>query len=518
MDGPEARLGELARHWAGVADAAAQAKACDYAARAGRAALSQLAPDEAVRWFQQAVELHSPVREGDATTRRELLLALGEAQLQAGVPEFRETLLEVARAAEAAGDEDHLVRAALANSRGYFSAAGFVDAERVAVLEAALERTAPSDPRRGRLLALLAAELLWSGDHERRRALSDEAVALVRRDGDTATLAHVLTFRVTSVWWPDTLTDRLETTAELLERSEAVDDPVQEFWALVWRGMTVVQAGDVADADRCLERLRRLTARLGQPRLRFVLGTQETWRAQLGGRLDEAESLANAASAVGMEAGEPDTLSLHAAQLGAIRWQQCRLDEIADLLVQIVEDVPGVAIFSPMQALAELEAGREQQARARLERAARNHFADVPANPVRLGTLVLWAEVATRLGARPAAADLLEALGPWRDQIVLDALGTLGSVARPLGMLAAELGRAEESDAHFAHALDVHERIGAPSLAARTTLDWGTALRRGGQRDDFPRSRELAARAAQTAGALGLPGLERRAQETASAD
>jgi tetratricopeptide (TPR) repeat protein len=456
--------------------------------------------------------------EPEAATRRELLLALGEAQLQAGVPRFRETLLDVAGAAEAAGDGEHLVRAALANSRGYFSAAGAVDGDRVAVLEAALEHAEQADPRRASLLGLLAAELLWSGDHQRRQALSDEAVELARRDGDIAALAYVLTLRVTAVWWPDTLTERLETTAELLELTESGNDPVQQFWALVWRGVTVVQAGDVADADRCLEALRALTHRLGQPRLRFVLGTQEAWRAQLDGRLDEAERLADAASAVGTEAGEPDALSLHAAQLGSIRWQQGRLHELGDLLAQIVDAAPGVAVFGAMHALAELDAGREPQARALLERAAINRFAGVPADTVQLGTLVLWAEVATRLGATTAAGDLLEQLGPWRDQIVLDSLGTLGSVARALGMLAAELERWDEANAHFAHALDVHERMGAPSLAARTTLDWGTALRRGGRRGDDFRSRELLAQSAEAAGRLGLPALERRAHETTVAE
>ena len=239
---------------------------------------------------------------------------------------------------------------------------------------------------------------------------------------------------------PETLSERLDTTAELVELTESGNDPQQQFWALVWRGVTVVQAGDVAGADRCLQTLRALTDRLGQPRLRFVLGTQEAWRAQLAGRLEEAERLADAASALGMEAGEPDALSLYAAQLGSIRWQQGRLRELGDLLAQIVDEAPGVAVFGAMQALAELEAGREQRARSLLERAAANGFAAVPADTVELGTLVLWAELAAHLGDGTAAAALLERLGPWREQIVLDSLGTLGSVARAVGMLAAQLG------------------------------------------------------------------------------
>jgi class 3 adenylate cyclase len=512
---PDPPLGALAHHWAAVDTDEARSKACDYATRAGGAALAQVAPDEAVRWFRQALEVQGTLPDPDPAERRELLLALGEAQLQAGVPAFRETLLEVAGLAQAAGDADRLIRAALGNSRGYFSSAGFVDEERVAVLEAALEAAEDDDPRRARLLALLAAELLWSpDDHLRRRALSDEAVQLVRAQGGPAAIAHVLTLRVTTVWWPETLHERLAITAELVALGEAVEDPVQRFWALIWRGMTALQAGDTEDADRSLDALRALTARLGQPRLQFVLGTQETVRAQFDGRLDEAEAFANAAVKVGMETGEPDALSLFAAQLGPIRWQQGRLSEVTDLLAQIAEEAPGVALFGAMHALAELEAGHETSARELLERAAPEGFAAVPPDPVQLGTLALWAEVAARLGAAAPAAALLQRMEPWRDQVILDALGTLGSAARPLGMLAATLDHPDEADAHFEHALRVHERMRAPSLAARTKLDWGLALQRGGQPE---RAADLLGEAALATGDLGLPALERRAREAAAA-
>ena len=510
---PEACAPELALHWAAVGGPDAQAKARRYSAIAGRAALAQLAPDEAVRWFEQALEIDARLDEGGPATRTELLLNLGRAQLQAGIPAFRETLLDAAGIAQSAGDGDGLVSAALSNSRGYFSTAGSVDSERVEVLEAALGQTARDDPRRARLLALLAAELLWSADHERRKTLSDEAVELSRAHGDRPALVDVLTLRVSAVWWPETLAERLDTTAEIVAVADAIGDPVQQFWALQWRGMTAVQDGDVADADRCLERLGRLADRLGQPRLHFALGTQRTWRATLAGHLDEAERLADETVELGQDAGEPDALSLYTAQLGPIRWQQDRLDELTDLLAQIAEDVPAVAVFGAMSALAEVAAGHDEVARDLLEHAARDGFAGLPADPVQLGSCVLWAEVAARLGARTAAEALLKRLEPWRDQVVLDALGTLGSASRGLGLVAATLGRQAESDAHFAYALEVHERIGAPSLAARTRLDWGMSLLRGADAESELRAAELLAQAADGAHTLGLTGLERRARQ-----
>jgi hypothetical protein len=51
-------------------------------------------------------------------------------------------------------------------------------------------------------------------------------------------------------------------------------------------------------------------------------------------------------------------------------------------------------------------------------------------------------------------------------------------------------------------------------LAARTKLDWGVALQRGGQPE---RAADLLGEAALATGDLGLPALERRAREAAAA-
>ena len=57
-DEPGERLGELAGHWAAAVVSADTAKAIHYARRAAERALEQLAPDEAARWYRQALELH----------------------------------------------------------------------------------------------------------------------------------------------------------------------------------------------------------------------------------------------------------------------------------------------------------------------------------------------------------------------------------------------------------------------------------------------------------------------------
>ena len=120
-------------------------------------ALDQLAPDEALRWYEQALELPRP-RAGrrPPSNGREILIGLGDAQKQCGVPAYRETLIEAAHLADRIGDVDLLARAALRPTTAAFeSLIGDVDADRLAVIDLALERiTDPDSPERARLLAL----------------------------------------------------------------------------------------------------------------------------------------------------------------------------------------------------------------------------------------------------------------------------------------------------------------------------------------------------------------------------
>ena len=113
-------LPALAHHWARAAAPAADLRrAVDYAARAGDHALTQLAHDEAVAYYRQALEFLESGGAGTEDPRHlELLIALGEAQRRVGDPSHREVLLTAARVARQRGNADALARAALANSRG----------------------------------------------------------------------------------------------------------------------------------------------------------------------------------------------------------------------------------------------------------------------------------------------------------------------------------------------------------------------------------------------------------------
>src|SRR6476661_9353810 len=159
LAGPDggSRVGELAYHWAQAVQPADTAKAIHYAQAAGDRALDQLAPDDAIRWYAQALELLDRAPEPDRRQRVEILIGLGEAERMSGVAAHREHLLEAAEQADTIDAVDLLVRAVLANSRGWQSTIGQSDHERIAMIARALDKVG-DDADRARLLTLLAIE------------------------------------------------------------------------------------------------------------------------------------------------------------------------------------------------------------------------------------------------------------------------------------------------------------------------------------------------------------------------
>ena len=505
-------LPALSHHWMRAASPAAEtARAVEYTTRAGDRALAQLAHDEAMAYYGQALELMERV-DGpvDGHQLVDLLIKLGDAQRRAGDPGHRETLLRAGRRAKEEGDASAVVRAALANSRGaLYSAAGAIDAERVAALEDALAVVGDGDPSvRARLLAHMALELTWA-DRERRSALSDEALALARSLGEGPVLAEVLIARPYAIAAPDTLTERLADTAELLTLTAGLGDAVAYARALVLRFRAAVESADAPEADRCVDEADRVTAELGQPALRWLAVMLRVGRDVRLGRFDDAMHWAQHALELGRSTGQPDAEPLFVAQQAVIQFEQGRLEEGLERLQGYPDELPLLAARAVL-ALAYAETGRLSEAAATLEALARPDFSDVPFDGVWLRTLTDCAAVAVAVGDDDRSRTLGRLLAPYGDQTPAFAFGTpSGCVSHFLGIIAGALGDYDEADGHFAVAETIHVRGVAPAWAARTRLEWARMLLARRQPGDAERAAELLGQALTTARDLGLAKVER---------
>ena len=101
------RAAELAHHYLLASRPRRRTRRSPHARLAGETALKALAPQEALRWFAQGLELAGERTE--AAEHIDLLIGLGTAQRQVGDPAFRQTLLNGARLAQESDDAERLV-------------------------------------------------------------------------------------------------------------------------------------------------------------------------------------------------------------------------------------------------------------------------------------------------------------------------------------------------------------------------------------------------------------------------
>ena len=113
-----ASAAELARHWVAATRPADLDTALKYVEAAGDDALRALAPEDAIRWYRQALDLIERQDSADPVRQARLLVGLGTAQRHLGDPESRATLLAAGSLAQEIGDVDLLVRRRAGVRRG----------------------------------------------------------------------------------------------------------------------------------------------------------------------------------------------------------------------------------------------------------------------------------------------------------------------------------------------------------------------------------------------------------------
>ena len=461
---------ELAQHWSEAVDADTDT-ALRYAILAGDEALDKLAPDEARRWYQSSLGLLGRGRQAGDSQRCELLIKRGEAERQAGDPRFRETLLEAAEIAHRIDDPDKLVRAALSNTRGMQSATGIVDEARIATLRAALRVVGDDDgPQRARLLAMQAAELMYSPEWDRRVQLSNEALSIARRLEDPDTLSAVLNMRFVTLLAPETLAEREANTLEAVAAAELRSDRMVQFYAYHWRAYTCIENGDTVSALAWAAREQTIADRFRQPTTLWLRYADEANLAILSGELDRADQLAATALAIG-RVSEPDALVCFAAQQASIAFERGSLGGLIALVEQAARDNPGVPGFRAILALALSATPRTEEARRLLEQAVASRFSDHPYDVTWLAVACILAEVSSRLEDVSAATALYRILEPWNGQIAFPAFGVWGPVALYLGSLALVLGESEAAASHLSDATQAAIRAGAPRWEQRAASE-----------------------------------------------
>jgi class 3 adenylate cyclase/tetratricopeptide (TPR) repeat protein len=507
---PGSRVGELARHWFNATQPDNLVKAIDYSRQAGDAALESLAPDDALRYYTQALSLIERTDNPDPVVALDLRIGLGTAQRQTGDPGFRETLLDAARRAADINDTERLVAAALANDRGTFSTVDSADNEKLAILEMALGRLSEEDPVRALVLATLCSEVTIGSSLERRQSLARDAIAIAAAHGDDANMVRVLNHVLLPLAVPPLLGQSLTRSADALIRAERVGDPLLLCSAASGRRYTAACAGDIDEMDRCFAIKEPLVEQLDQPFLAWVHALQRSTRALIAGDTDEAESLASEAFQIGSAGGEPDAIVIYGAQMIMVNLWRGTLSQLVPLIEQAIVSNPRLPVFVAALALAHSEGERYEEATQLLREFGRTGF-ELPLDATWLTGMIAYADAAIDCRDVESSGPMLEQLAPFSEQWHYSDISTAGPISRTLGGLASVLGRYDEAESFFAHAAASSQRAHAKFFTARTELYWGLMLMTRRGVGDSERARHLLSSALATAVAFGYGNVERRA-------
>ncbi len=480
--GRDVNLAALAHHFVKAAPAGTAAKAARYAVDAADQALARLAFESAATLYTQA--LRALELDPSAGDRCEVLLGLGAAQAAAGSPlAARATYLGAAALARGAGHSDQFARAALGVGGGSGFEVALGDREQIDLLEEALRSFGDgSSVLRAWVTARLSVALSLSGADDRRLALSEEAVSLARASDDPTALAYALSAHCDVIAGPADVHRRLRECTEMVELALATGDRAAELLGRRMRVVCLLEVGDTTAADAEIEAYARLAGVVRQPLYGWYVPLWRAMRAHMRGDLAGCARWREEATELGSQAHSGNAAIL----VEGLRWFEMRASgdtegplAALDMLSEY-EPLLGAQVLGTV-ALILAEAGRRDEARARLDAGAAS-IRSMPVDSEWLPAMGQLAEAVAGVGGHPIAAWAYEALLPHRNLFGVEGIGAVcwGSIERPLGLLAATLGRTQEAAAHFDAAVAANRAVGSPLYVAVALRDAGLAL---GDRD-----------------------------------
>ncbi|MGH7857545.1 MAG: ATP-binding protein, partial [Candidatus Binatia bacterium] len=509
-----APLAELARHFVRAAATGGSDKAVRYATAAGDHAIEQLAWEDAVRHYEQALEV-ARASGLDERCQADLLVRLGDARWSGGRFErSKEAHREAAELAERLRDAGLLARATIGfGGRFPNFDVGIVDEQVVGWLRKALAWLGDgNEALRAILMGRLAAELNLTLHHAEAAALAGDAVAISRRLDDREARAYVLVATLQATWGPDNLEERLAHASEIIGLADEVGDPRLAIDAHATRLTHLVESGDIDAAERELATLERRAEALRLPYARWVASCARAMKALLDGRFAESEALITRALEVGQESENRNASLCFGGQLFFLRREQGRLDELAPLVEGFLDQYPGMIVWRCALVWMLAEIGRDADARRELGAVAADDFRSLPRDPTWLVMMSALGEAAARLGDAERAGVLYELLLPYADRCpIASQTFCVGSASRLLGLLATVLGRFDDAGRHFEDAIATNRRMRALAWIAHTEEAYAAMLARRDAPGDRERAAGLARSALDSAEGLGMTALRERA-------
>ena len=468
-------LAMLAHHFAQAAPVERPDRAIDFALAAARRADRMLAWEEAAQHYRAALRARELSGAVDDHVRAELLLALGASEDRAGLEEeARETFSAAIRTARQLGDPVLLTRGAL--GRG----GAVVGAVALGSRAGRAARRGDGGAAGGGLAAARAAARAHVAGALLRGRAGAAAVAVGggrrdrppdRRPADAGRRAW--TPATTRCGGPRTSRSGSTSPPSCARVAEETGDPELELQGAGWTIIDLMELGDIDGVDIQIAAASKLAEALHRPIWLWWTSLFRGARAQLDGRFDEAERLAQETLAIGQRGQAENALHYYAQAMYYIRREQGRLAEVEGAVRGFIELYPAIPAWRSALWRCCWSSSGARRRRARSSRRPRAAVRGVPARRQLADRHHADGRGLRRAGRRRARGGALRAAralrgpqrgrGPQRDLQRLAPRGCSGCWPPR---------RASSSwpSGHFDEAQRMHAAMGAPAWHARTQV------------------------------------------------
>jgi tetratricopeptide (TPR) repeat protein len=516
-DDPGPHAAELAYHFGEAMHEGGAAQAVRYAVSAGEWAAARLAYEDAAGHYRSALKILEESGPGNLLQRCELMLALGEAQMNAGQRDrARETFYQAAALAKSGAQADLLGRAALRLAPGFFTIEiGVFDALLVNLLEDAIGAVGTSDtPLRAQLLARLAMAHGWTGADERRARLTADAISVAERVGDPGALAYALSANHGLLWGPERVNERVALIDRMGSLATASRDNELILMHLLFRITSGLELGEIDQVDRDIATYVEIAESLKQPQSLWYAHSVRAAQALMRGRFEDASVHAERLFAIGGQLHDVNALNSFGIHAAIHLWEMDRTAEVLPFADQFVVKYPLIPAWQFSRAFMYFEAGHAETAKIMFDSLSQNNFARIPQNEQWSISSVLAADLCYRLEDRERSEVLYDQLAPAKSLYCVIGFGVanLGSIALRLAMLASVCEKWDLADDHFEDAIRREESIGCLPWLAHA-LYWYAKSTSSRGRADLKRARALCARGREVAGMVRMPKVTRKLQE-----
>ena len=505
-EGTEYSAGEIARHYYQALQGGQGGNAVDYALQAAEHAEKMAAFDEAIGYYELALDVISVDEERYLERKPEIYFNIAMCKHGTGLT-TKDSLFAYYRCIELARKHKQYKTFADAACRiVYIGRAYSHMRESLMIIEEALSYLAEDDlVTRANVLAHHSMALSLSNRRREAERVAGQAVALAIESGDAQAHSNALCMGLFGLRGrPEKLSERIRLGEHALALTGDGETTRQD--SLEWLILSYQELGDMARVRELIALLEIALSHSHRFKSRYFMIGAEACLALFEGRWANAEPLIEEAGELGLGKLDCGAEGVFGAQMFLLNRELGRLPMIRPALKQMLES--GSPIWKPGLLATYVDLGLVDEAGEIFSEMVADDLRFVAEDELYLTCLVYLTEACIELNYADKASALYQRLVPYSGQMVLHPTAVChGPADLYLGMLASQMNHLSEAEQLFGKATALCEQSAPNMWQAHIKFRHAQVLKRhnfSGGRSNFD---ELVNQARTTAKAMGMVNL-----------